>query len=640
MNEEVKEIKPPVYTEEEAKYRASLITKLCEARDEREKPHTEFDDMPYSLYYETNRKADLSYIPPKKNKDDKRIVTGITRNKDTNLLSTLLSYNFEPNITAYDDEEIIYAELGNHAEDIVKKSRELEQYEIKRQTIYRELISQGNIFVEEIWEDVFKPEFSNTNSWKVGAKIKDAKFEKKLTGKRFSRSAVKKHSGLNVYLGNFHEEIHENQPFIFTYEEIDRSLAENIYGKWDRWENVPKSVENIDPLLVDNMQKEWSLGKVNENKVGVLKYQNPHTNNYMVMLNGVMVLPINFPLSEISQTGGYTIHNIAFEQIPNCAYGKGQPANTKVDQAVHDEFLKLLILGEEQARTPPMGTRAKKVFSSDIFSPAKITYNIKDGDLFPLLPQATALSNADFSMYQLIKENIESKTINATFSGEAPQRQTTAFQLNQEKQQQLLKLGVSFDSIKNLEKTLVWARIMNEIIHSASPKKVKEGLDGKAEKIYRKFAVETTLADGRSGIKIFEWTDKSLPDIGSIKKEEDNLSEEYGKPVQKVYFNACRFLELLKYRWVVNIVATQEGNDELNRQMFSEKVAEAKQLFPNRVNDEYVMERYAIHIKEDPERFFLKQDEIDQLALQAGIDPNNMGGRSMPALENNQNTNV
>jgi len=53
----------------------------------------------------------MSYIPPKKNKDDKRIVTGITREKDSTLLSSLLAYNFKADITAYDDTEMIFPQL-------------------------------------------------------------------------------------------------------------------------------------------------------------------------------------------------------------------------------------------------------------------------------------------------------------------------------------------------------------------------------------------------------------------------------------------------------------------------------------------------------------------------------------------------
>ena len=66
---------PISYTTQELKVRDQLIKACTAARDERENPHAEFDDMTYTQYYDTNKRADMSYIPPKKNRDDKRIVT-------------------------------------------------------------------------------------------------------------------------------------------------------------------------------------------------------------------------------------------------------------------------------------------------------------------------------------------------------------------------------------------------------------------------------------------------------------------------------------------------------------------------------------------------------------------------------------
>lgn len=614
-------IKPVNYTADELAERSRLITVMSQARDMREMPHPEFDDMTYSQYYDTNKRADLSYIPPKKNKADKRIVTGYTREKDTTLLSALLSYDFNPDITVYNDEEMVVAEMGNHMEDIVKKSREIEQWNGIRPLIYRELISQGDVFVEEIWQCVYIPEISNDGNWTPGMPITGAKFDKKHKKRKIERAAVKLHQGKNVYVGNFFEERHDNQELVFTYELLPRGTAEAIYGTWDRWDNVPTEIDTT-VLTVDGglTYTNWNLTNITGGDyVGVLKIQEKFKNRYMIMLNGVLMLPVGFPLSEISPDGEYTIKHGVLEGINGCAYGKGQPAKTKVDQAVHDTFLRLMILREEQAGAPPMGYRGKRVLSSDIYTPGKISNNMREGDLFPILPSSTGLQNADFSMYQLIKGMIEDKTINPTFSGEQPNKQVTLGQLQMEKQQQLLKLGVNFDAVKNLEKTLVWARIGNIIMHYAKPVKEVASPDlTKIDKIYRTFSLETTLQDGRNGVKVFEFTDKAFPTVRDQMEEEKILGDYYGKKVQKVYFNGPAFIELLKYRWIVNIVPRQESSDQLEREMFVNDVREAKEIFgPMAVNDEYAKERFAIHIKEDPNRFFVPQEKIDQMMINA-----------------------
>ena len=622
--EEKKEILAPEYTAEELHERSELIQKMCMARDNRESPHPEFDDMTYSQYYDSNKRADLSYIPPKKNKQDKRIVTGYTREKDTTLLSALLGYNFQPDITVYNNQELIIAELGNNMEDVVKKTREVEDWNTKRSLVYRELISQGDVFVEEVWECQYTPEVENTNEWKPGMKIKDAKFEEKPIKRKMERAAVRLHQGKNVYLGDFWLDDYEQQGLVFTYEVMSRDRAKSIYGHWDRWENVPMQVDNT--LLLENMGQTyntWSLMAVQDNQVGVLKIQQKFSNKYQIMLNGVMMLPCNYPLSAISPDGGVTIKHAGLERINGCAYSKGQPAKTKVDQAVHDTFLRLMILREEQAGAPPMGYRGKRVLSSDIYTPGKINNNMKEGDLFPILPSGTGLNQADFSMYQLIKQMMEDKTINATFSGESPDKQATLGQLQQEKQQQLIKLGVNFDAVKNLERTLVWARIGNIIMNYAKPldNKVNDSNpDNKVlENVYRTFSIETTLTNGQAGIKQFEFTDKEFPTIRDQQKEEEMLGEYYGKPVQKVYFNSEAFMNLLKYRWVVNIVATQEDSDDIEREQFVTYVREAKEIFgPDAVNDGYAKEKYAIKIGEDPTKFFVPQEQLDQARMAAG----------------------
>lgn len=631
-NKEQPKVTPVVYSTEELLHRSNLIKKISQAQNDREAPHPEFDDMTYSQYYDTNKRADMSYIPPKKNKYDKRIVTGITREKDNTLLSALLSYNFQPDITVYDDTEMVFPELGNHMEDMVLKSRELEDYDNRRPYIYRELISQGDVFVEEIWECVYTPEVENSNGWKPGQKISDAKFDTKVKPRVMERAAVKLHQGKNCYVGNFWCDDHKKQELVFTYELIPREVAKAIYGTWDRWDNVP---ETIDSTLISPdsglTYSDWNLTRTDKGMVGVLKIQEKFSNRFMIMLNGVMMLPINFPLSEISPDGECTIKHKVLEGIVGCAYGKGQPSKTKVEQAVHDEFLRLLILREEQAGAPPMGYKGKKVLNSNIYAPGKITPDMKEGALFPILPAQTALGQADFSMYQLIKTSIDDKTINPTFAGEGQQTgSVTATQIMQEKQAQLLKLGLNFDAIKQLEKELIWSRIGNLIMHYSKPVGRKANTDEQTiEDIYTQFSMETTLPSGKSGIKIFRFTDKEFPGVRDIQSENDQLSEHYGKDTSIVYLNGPEFIKLLKYHWVVNIIPTQENSDQIEGQLFVDNFQKAQAIFgPQSLNYEYGKERFAIHIKEDPTRYFLQDNGagVDQMLAGSAVGQAEAGG--------------
>lgn len=618
-------VKPVVYTPEEVNWRSYLITAMSKARDDREAPHPEFDGMTYSQYYDTNKRADLSYIPPKKNKMDKRIVTGYTREKDNTMLSALLSFNFQPDITVYDDSEMIFPMLGNQMEDVVKKTRELEEYDSKRPLIYRELVAQGDVFVEEIWKCTYLPSTVNESKWKPGDSIEKAEFKNMLKPIKIELCSVKKHEGKNVYLGNFFEEDYENQDIIATYELLPRTVAQSVYGTWDRWDSVPYAVDETSVVFDQGLTySNWNMTRVSKDYVGVLKIQLPKLNRYMIMLNGVMMLPINFPLTEISPFGGTTIVQQGLERIQGCAYSKGQPAKTKVDQEVHDEFLRLMILGMQQSRTPSLAYRGKKALDSRIYQPGYILNNMRSGDLNPVLPD-NQLKPADFSMYQLIKQNIDDKTINATFSGEDQGGNKTATQILQEKQAQLLKLGLNFDAVKNLEKRLVWARIGNIIKNY--PKPVDKNADPVANVIsdvYRQFSLKSSSPEGRESINIYRFTDKEFPPVRGIQKEQEELKEYYGKPASISYFNVSEFAKLLKYRWIVNIIPTQDNSDQIETELFVSKITQAQAIFgAQSLNYEYLKERFAVKIKEDPSRFFMEdggQGIMDMLANSSGVD--------------------
>ena len=139
------------YSEAELTERSELISMCNNAADQRAKKWTELDDMDYETWYWKGKKASEGYIEPRKNKEDVKIVTGTTREKCNTLVSNLLNYNLECDITAYDEDSLVDEELGQAMEAMVRKSRDLEDpdYESKRALFYKELVSVGNVFAEE-----------------------------------------------------------------------------------------------------------------------------------------------------------------------------------------------------------------------------------------------------------------------------------------------------------------------------------------------------------------------------------------------------------------------------------------------------------------------------------------------------------
>lgn len=612
------EIKAPELTEAEKIARSTDIANLVQMRADRDQKHPELDDMTYIQYYESNRKKDLSYLKPKENKQDIRISTGLTREKDTTLLSTMLNMNFVPDVTAFDKDDMVVQELGDNLADLVKKSREIENWQKKRPIIYRELIAQGDVFVQEIHTADFRQMPLEDVEWNPETdKITDFNITTRLQ-KVFEGCAVRMVSGKKIYLGNIRTEYIEDQDRYAILNVYSRARAYSIYGTWDRWENIPDTIDTIDNFSDGETYKSWNLVTLGDtDRVAEVMLVDVIGNRFQIYLNGVPMLPPNFPLTAICPSGEGFMAQGKLEPISDFAYSKSQPSKTKIDQEVLDESTKLMIEGMRQGRKPPMGSRGKKVYAPGIFTAGKITPDIKEGDLFPLW-QNMGLTAGDFSFYQLIKQGIEDKTVNKAYEGDSSKSDTLG-QARQDKEQQMLKLGLALDGVVNLERRLTWLRIYG--IMTYWTKKYDPHMDATREAIdgqYRKVSVNTTLPDGQKGTKIFRFTDGDYPHPRDHQLEEKKLTEEYGREVRIVYMNP-EAMRAMKFSWFIVINPTPQSNDLLTQIMFVQNLRESLELFgPDAHNVEYLKQRFAVLMNEDYNKWFKKMDVMQM--MQMGLD--------------------
>lgn len=607
----------PKLSDKEKEVRTSDIYLMCNMRDERDRPHEELDGMTYIQYYESNRKKDLSYLPPKRNRQDVRITSGLTREKDTTLLSTALNMNFVPDVTAFDSDDLMVAELGDNMADHVKKSREIEDWESKRPIIYRELISQGDVFVQEVYEENFKNVPLSKIDWNPSdpnSKIQDFDYKSRFK-KVFAGCQAKMIQGPKVYLGSIRIENIKDQDEAMIVDILSRTEAYKMFATWERWENVPTSINTMSPMGGDaengQTYQTWNLTKIDgETQVGMVILFLKAQNRVQIYLNGVPMLPHNFPLSAISPDGDIPMAQGKLEPISNFAYSKSQPSKLKIDQEVLDETTKLMIDGMRQGRKPPKGSRKKKVYSKDIFVAGKITPDIREGDLFDIL-SSPGLNAADFSFYKLIRENIEDKSVNKAYEGDSSEVDTLG-QAQQDKEQQMLKLGLALDGFTNLERRLTWLRIYNILANWTTKYdpdlgRTQEGIMGS----YRNFSVKTTLDNGQSGVKNFRYTTDPFPSARDQQLEERDLTEKNGVETRIVYMNP-ELMRSIKYKWFIIINPTPQSNDKLSQILFIQNIRNAIELFgPESLNLEYVKQRFAILINEDYNKFFRKVDIME-----------------------------
>jgi hypothetical protein len=317
--EEKKEIKEFKYSDEEAKYLKSLQKRLTDAKELRDKVHNEFDGMTLTEYYEKNDEWANTMVQPRKNRDEISYRSGTLRTKLMSLLSSIIGLNLAPDITAYRKEEIKINELGNAMEDVIEKTNELEEDEEKRLLRQYELAKQGTIFIQEVWDEPTIIEKDIEEDF-IG-KFRGVKW-KTTTKKDLAKPVKTIISLISVYLGDITQYFITNQPYIFTIQKISYQKAKQIYGEWDMFNYVSEDFKDFSGTNgIEN--NHWQLSKTKKEQVEIIKYQDKPNNEFQIIINGVPMLPIGYPLTKIN---GYREYNISQQNLEpireNFAYGK------------------------------------------------------------------------------------------------------------------------------------------------------------------------------------------------------------------------------------------------------------------------------------------------------------------------------
>lgn len=618
------EIPEITFTDKELAAIAEDRQQLQNMEQQKSTPAEELDGMNDYQYYQDNRRRDLSYIPPKKNPHDVRTVTGTTREKDTTLLSTMLNLNAEPDVSAFDQDDMIVQDAGNDMGDLVKKTRQVELWERMRPIFYREMIAQGDVFLEDTFVEEYQPqsmgeklEFNpvvdNFNEYEVDERLR-----------RVNRLCkVRMHKQPTVLVGDKTIEYVDQQDVIALGRVISRQHAYSLYGQWQRWKYVPRTVQNVasgvlPQLTNDGKYQPWTIKETIQDQVAELRIFNIRTNRHQLYLNGIPQLPHNYQLTRLRPSGTHPLTQGKLEPISGYWLSKGVPAKTKVDQEVIDELSRLMVEGVRQSRKPPLGTAGNKVYSENIFLPGTITSKIEEGTFHNLIPpQSLGVNAAEFSFYNLIKESINEKTTNEVYGGEGQSGVDTLGQAEMMQEQQLMKLGSALDAVMNLERSLTWARIETIMFELMTPKFQTEEWTSDDEKklknFYQQLTLETTVEEGQNGVKVFKFTDDEFPSTEDMVREEEQISRQQGRPVRITYINPQK-LRRARYKYFITINPTPKQSDKVATIMFVNNIRTAMEIFgPESLNQEYLKQRYAQMINEDYSKLFQQMDIMTML---------------------------
>lgn len=627
----VKDLPPSIYNEKDRSYLSFIQTRLEQAKIQRSNPFPEFGGKTYKQIFDENEKIANTLLDGKKNDDDVIVSAGTVESKLDALLANINNLDIGPDVFAFDKNNQRIQELGEALEDIILDTEKMDGEggdEEKKLLRQRELLKQGTVFVQEEWlktwetkkklKKDYNGEFKNfADGWDT---------EQVLTFDGPSRTLL---YGPNVYLGNITEYFMENQPYAFVVIHKDYNVAKAKYGKFENWQYVkPGAVPTDNSQTNTNTiyDNKWRLTDVAANQVEIILYQDQPNDEFQIIINGVMMLPIGFPLSAVSPRGKYNIAKQVFRTInAQFAYGKSFVSSGAVKEiaALIDEMLKLFVLKTRKSYQPPYINTSGKVIPKKVLSAGRISMGIPPDALQAIGNEGNGVTNSEYQVLEKLQELADRSTISQQFAGQQGKAGTTATEVVEMKEQAKRVLGLTIAACSLLEKKLAYLRLYNILANWFEPigDEVVQIGDVRKEIIpkFRKLETSANLRFFGKGERQITVTDQPIPDDKTIRKEEIRMWREKGYPVQKFYISS-EGLKEAELKWYIVINPKEKENSAFYKMLFREEINDLMLLaqFGSKPNLDGLENKFAMVYQESKDRFFQKTITPDMAGIGGG----------------------
>ena len=614
-------IAQPDYDDKEMEMKNWELQEVYTDYNRRESPHRLLNQRTYSQNYRENMLAANSDTPPRANAEDTQVVTGTTREKVLAITAAVLQLNFKTTFMAFDENDQQDEELAEAMTDCVDRANKMEQWDEKKIYAYFEMATQGDVYVEENFiEETVTEKKPIKLSDLTEALMKDFKadYKTKVTVGMCQRNLI---PGTQVFKGSMTERILRNQPHIWTREVRPYEVTKSIYGKLPRWNNVPRKLVVAGPgLITDQILAaiNWRLEGIPDETCEILKRQDRFNKTYSLYINGVKMLPNDFPLP-----WGFGEYNIVQGSLePISAFfseSKSIPCKTKLDQEILDEMYRLAVLKTQKSFMPPIANYSTNLLSRSMFLPGKVNNSLQKGDIEVLGgdPGAYSMKPSEFQMIEMIKKFIDEKSINPALEGQPGQGDQTATQNNNIMQAAKQKLGLMIFGFIQFHQNLDTIRLYNLLENYTQPidtklNKVKDGVISK----YRTISVQKNIGSKGYGTKQIQFTTEHNTPSELWDQENGVTRAKDGTPIktvkpkhpQSIVQINPEQLRSIKFTWYGQCDPTPRETTMSEKIAFGDDLTQAMQLWGQQsVNVDYSQMKWAEQRKLDPHLFFNKQ---------------------------------
>lgn len=574
-----------VYTEEDKQYLSYLQGRLESAKRQKDQPYEEFDGKNYYGDYNENVKIANTKLKGKTNDDDVVVSSGTIESKLDALLSHIHNLNFEPEVLSYDKDNNKINELGVALSDIMHMTEKMDGGEKtgdneKKVLRQRELLTQSAVFVQEEWLRTFEMKKKLTEKYEGEFKDWKAWSEKlELVFEGPSRTLL---YGPNVYLGDITEFSMEKQPFFYVVIHQDYDIAKTKYGKFENWDYVQKGnageqLQEENRTIYDN---KWRLTEVKENQVEIILYQDQPNDEFQIIINGVMMMPIGFPLSGVSPGGKYNVVKQVFRPINhNFAYGKPfvRLGSIRELSKIIDEMLKLFVLKARKSITPPYVNTSNKVISRRALSPGRITMGIPPDALQQIGVEGNGVNQGEFAVLKELQDRVDKSTVSDQFTGVQGKSGQTATETVELQRQAKLTLGLAIASVEFLEMKLGYLRLWNILENWFEPLDDKVlSVDDVREYVntFRNVTREASVEGsglGERQVIISDQEPIATPEV--IREMELSEEKKTGKTIRKTVLQP-KGLKKARLTYYIAITPTPKESSALQKQEFRDMLTD------------------------------------------------------------------
>lgn len=601
---------------ETAQYALGLIEQINKDLEKREQNSLVFNGISYSKAYEYNQKKAINYAPPRNPKDDREVSFGMIHEKIISFSALFLKYVFKRHIKCYDENGQIIPNLGDVYDLAIEYSYQLEQFKKKIALIYWEAFTQGNAFVLEDWEvrmetkpkaffvdvegnrkEVTPDEMDY--SYEFLEKLQYEKGEECQKRKAVSRVL----DGRQVIFGNPEIEEIQDQPRI-TFEEVyTKADAEAIFGTLSMWAKVPKTKEEITAIVGEKttLFSTARLEKCTDQYI-VHRLYDKENNKHNIFVNGILMLPKTTPFTIFYPRNNYPISNIPAERLKGSIYARSIPAKTKFNADFIDWALKMLANKFEQGIDPAIFSKGKYTLTRQMFRAGQVTHGVSTADFEKADPDNKGITAPEFSFVSMLKEIIQTQTVNATTSGELSNN-ATATEIGVTESNQRDKLGYLLDGL--IFGFMDMALRRAETIEAKYTMKQKETIvNGKVIPVYQNFTVSTGGTD-----YTVEFNDEVGGETYDYETKRDEMFKKKFQDKEKgistdSYLINPKLMSSNKVNIVMDIVPEKIKDSQLQMIQMWDEFGKLMQAFGSEVDRETLKKEY-LQVSGRPDNIFL-----------------------------------